>query len=197
MGATCKQFSKQHVSTQVYKKCRCMLSSGKIDLFADPGFVSSVGWSFWVVSVPVKSENCSYKTLFVRLSKLSTVIVKLLSELAASVLWAANVVTMVFATSSITSCGGNVSIGDNKVMKGLPRLCGEVVDVVSERAQFLQELDSLLGRLVPEKMAEFLRETQRKDTERMLQLQILGRETELRAREKENFIQKLKGLVPF
>ncbi|GKA93646.1 probable serine/threonine-protein kinase PBL19 [Tanacetum coccineum] len=71
----------------------------------------------------------------------------LLHDLGASALWAAMVVTMVLATSS-TSYGG---------------------------VPFLQEFDTLPGQLVPEKMVEFLRETQRKDTERMLQLQILGR----------------------
>ncbi|GJR64112.1 reverse transcriptase domain-containing protein [Tanacetum coccineum] len=125
----------------------------EIDLFADTGFVSAVGGSFWVVSVPIKIKNRSYKTLLVRLSKLSTVIVKLLSELAASVLWAANVVTMVFATSSITSCGGDGRsmilycrrsiVEDCKMARETKRLCGEVVVVVEERAQFLQELDSL------------------------------------------------------
>ncbi|GJR70069.1 retrovirus-related pol polyprotein from transposon TNT 1-94 [Tanacetum coccineum] len=88
-------------------------------------------------------------------------------------------------------------IEDSRLAKETNKLCGEMVDVVEERAQFLQELDALLGRLVPEKMVEFLRETQSKDTERMLQLQISGRESELRAREKELFIQKLKGVVSF
>ncbi|GJS04274.1 hypothetical protein Tco_0642390 [Tanacetum coccineum] len=80
---------------------------------------------------------------------------------------AAMVVTMVSATSSMMSWV--------EVPVGIER-------------RFLQELDALPGRLVPEKMAEFLRETQSKDTERMLQLQILGKETELRAREKDLFI---------
>ncbi|GKC86823.1 hypothetical protein Tco_1147472, partial [Tanacetum coccineum] len=52
-------------------------------------------------------------------------------------------------------------------------------------------------RLAHEKMAEFLREAYRKDTEWMLQLKILGRETELRACEKDLFIKKLKGVVKF
>ncbi|GJY37888.1 hypothetical protein Tco_0424252 [Tanacetum coccineum] len=73
------------------------------------------------------------------------------------------------------------------------KLCGEVATLVEERSLFLGELDSLPRRRVPDKMAEFLRETQRKDTDRMLQLKILGREIELRARKKEHFIQKLKA----
>ncbi|GKB45185.1 hypothetical protein Tco_0890127 [Tanacetum coccineum] len=88
-------------------------------------------------------------------------------------------------------------IEDCRLARETNRLCGEVVAVVEERALFLQELDTLPGRLVPEKMAEFLRETQSKDTKRMLQLQILGREAKLRTHEKELFIKKLKGVVPF
>ncbi|GJV09446.1 hypothetical protein Tco_1347102 [Tanacetum coccineum] len=51
---------------------------------------------------------------------------------------------------------------------------------------------TLWGRLVPEKTAEFLREIQRKDSQKMLWLQILGRETELRTHENEIFIENLK-----
>nr|GEU54614.1 hypothetical protein [Tanacetum cinerariifolium] len=50
-------------------------------------------------------------------------------------------------------------------------------------------------RFCGEKMVDFLSETQSKDTERMLQLQSLGREAELRAHEKELFIEKLKDVV--
>ncbi|GKD62598.1 hypothetical protein Tco_1300107 [Tanacetum coccineum] len=48
-------------------------------------------------------------------------------------------------------------------------------------------------RFVPEKMAEFMKETQGKDIPNLMKLQILGREFELRAREKDLFIEKLKG----
>ncbi|GKA92216.1 hypothetical protein Tco_0814141 [Tanacetum coccineum] len=136
-------------------------SSRKIDLFADVGF-SSVSGSFGDVSV---------------LKKKKVTVINLLPELVASFLWAAIVVTMVFATSSITPCGG---VPNREVMEGLPRcaelqrfanslrweeamilycrraivedckvaretnrLCGEVVAVVEEKAQFLQELDAL------------------------------------------------------
>ncbi|GKC03246.1 hypothetical protein Tco_0994856 [Tanacetum coccineum] len=65
------------------------------------------------------------------------------------------------------------------------------------RAYFLQELDSLPGSIVLKKTAEFLREIQKKDREKMLQLQIMMREMELRDRENELFMKKLKGVVPF
>ncbi|GJZ68544.1 hypothetical protein Tco_0631784 [Tanacetum coccineum] len=72
-------------------------------------------------------------------------------------------------------------------------LCRGDACLVEERSLFLEELDSLPRRRVPDKMAKFLRGTQRKDTDRMLQLKILGREIELRARKKEHFIQKAEG----
>nr|GEV52343.1 hypothetical protein [Tanacetum cinerariifolium] len=53
------------------------------------------------------------------------------------------------------------------------------------------------GAACAEKDFEFLKEIHGKDDQKVLQLQILGRETELRAREKELFIEKLKGNVYF
>ncbi|GJV93586.1 hypothetical protein Tco_1541399 [Tanacetum coccineum] len=82
-------------------------------------------------------------------------------------------------------------------MVGIAR-CAELRDVAnSPKAHFLEELDSLPGRLVSEKTFEFLKVIQDKDREKVLKLQILGREMELNAREKDFFIQKLKGVVPF
>ncbi|GJW51216.1 hypothetical protein Tco_0092567, partial [Tanacetum coccineum] len=49
----------------------------------------------------------------------------------------------------------------------------------------------------PRKMAEFLNEVQLKDDQRLTQLENLERETELRAFEKELFVQKLLRNVPF
>ncbi|GJS24584.1 hypothetical protein Tco_0453216 [Tanacetum coccineum] len=84
---------------------------------------------------------------------------------------------------------------DYMMAREINRVCGELNDIVMERSRFIEELDSLVGWLVPEKMAELLKEIQRKDDQRVSQLQILVRETELRAREKELFIRKLKGLI--
>ncbi|GJW36150.1 hypothetical protein Tco_0059070 [Tanacetum coccineum] len=55
--------------------------------------------------------------------------------------------------------------------------------------------DTLVGRLVLEKTKKFMMEFQSNDIEKMLQLQILGRDTELRAHEKDLFIGKLKDWV--
>ncbi|GJW90694.1 hypothetical protein Tco_0168247 [Tanacetum coccineum] len=78
-------------------------------------------------------------------------------------------------------------IEDYMLAREINRVCGEVNSAVEERSHFLQELDKLVGRHVVEKMAEFLKEIQRKDKERVLQLQILRKEKDL-------FIEKLKGV---
>ncbi|GJT37266.1 hypothetical protein Tco_0937131 [Tanacetum coccineum] len=102
--------------------------------------------------------------------------------------------------------GGNVrvmeeaieSVGeDYRLASEINRVTVEVHNVVNARAQFIEELDSLGVRLVPAKLAEFLKEIQIKDKEIMAQLQILEREMELNASKKELFIQKLEGLILF
>ncbi|GJU41483.1 hypothetical protein Tco_0256330 [Tanacetum coccineum] len=72
--------------------------------------------------------------------------------------------------------------------RAINNVSGEVADVVEERYHFLEELDSLVVWLVPAKIAEFLKENQRKVRETVAKLQILGREMELNAREKDMFI---------
>ncbi|GJW97796.1 hypothetical protein Tco_0179604 [Tanacetum coccineum] len=57
--------------------------------------------------------------------------------------------------------------------------------------------EHLLAWFVPEKISEFMKETQEKDRDRLIRLQVLGREFELRAGEKNHFIEKLKGNVDF
>ncbi|GJS89288.1 hypothetical protein Tco_0771924 [Tanacetum coccineum] len=61
------------------------------------------------------------------------------------------------------------------------------------RWSFVGELDMLAYKFVPGKMAEFMKEMHDKDIMNLMKLQILGREFELRAREKDLFIEKLKG----
>nr|GEW55542.1 hypothetical protein [Tanacetum cinerariifolium] len=58
---------------------------------------------------------------------------------------------------------------------------------------FIGELELLAYKFVPGKMAEFMKEIQDKDIPNLMKLQILGREFELRVREKDLFIEKLKG----
>nr|GEZ18782.1 hypothetical protein [Tanacetum cinerariifolium] len=63
------------------------------------------------------------------------------------------------------------------------------------RAYFVEEVASVKRVIAPVKMAEFLNGIQLKDDQRLLQN--LEREAELRAFEKELFVQKLLRNVPF
>nr|GEW55541.1 hypothetical protein [Tanacetum cinerariifolium] len=65
--------------------------------------------------------------------------------------------------------------------------------VLFSKEAFIGELELLAYKFVPGKMAEFMKEIQDKDIPNLMKLQILGREFELRVREKDLFIEKLKG----
>nr|GEW64822.1 hypothetical protein [Tanacetum cinerariifolium] len=74
----------------------------------------------------------------------------------------------------------------------------QLADLVNEefvpgKIGFIGELEMLAYKFVPGKMAEFMKEIQDKDIPNLMKLQILGREFELRVREKDLFIKKLKG----
>ncbi|GJW12003.1 hypothetical protein Tco_0164686 [Tanacetum coccineum] len=77
------------------------------------------------------------------------------------------------------------------------RLAREINAVIEEIKLFIGDLETLVHRFVPEKMCEFLRETQAKDTDKLMKLQILGREFEIRAHEKNQFIKNLKGTMDY
>nr|GEU36923.1 hypothetical protein [Tanacetum cinerariifolium] len=78
------------------------------------------------------------------------------------------------------------------------KLCEEVAAANEETDYFIQELDVFPGWVVAtQKTSEFLKETQKKDDERLRQPEPLSRETEAKAREKCIFIKKLKGIQPF
>nr|GEV39270.1 reverse transcriptase domain-containing protein [Tanacetum cinerariifolium] len=85
-------------------------------------------------------------------------------------------------------------IEDYMLAREINRVSGKVYSAFEERSHSLQELDTLAEPPVVEKMVDFLKEIQRKDKERVLQLQISRRETRLRACEKDLFIKKLKGV---
>nr|GEV78854.1 hypothetical protein [Tanacetum cinerariifolium] len=74
---------------------------------------------------------------------------------------------------------------DLRLSREINALCVRVTDIVDERERFVNELDQLGGRLVPERMVEFIKEVQGKDMSNRLKMQILSREFELRAREKD------------
>ncbi|GJS82932.1 hypothetical protein Tco_0749473 [Tanacetum coccineum] len=63
---------------------------------------------------------------------------------------------------------------DSRVAREINDLCACVTAIIEERESFVDELDVLTGRHVPEKMAEFMRETLGKDTPNLMKLQILG-----------------------
>ncbi|GJY30174.1 hypothetical protein Tco_0413669 [Tanacetum coccineum] len=65
------------------------------------------------------------------------------------------------------------------------------------RWNFVEELEMLAYKFVPEKMAEFMNKMQDKDIPNLMKLQIHGKEFELRAREKDLFIEKLKGNMDY
>ncbi|GJU87514.1 hypothetical protein Tco_1295060 [Tanacetum coccineum] len=86
---------------------------------------------------------------------------------------------------------------DLRLAREINALCAHVTAIVDERERFVDELELLSGRDVPDKMAAFMKEVQGKDIPNLLQLQIIGREFELRAKEKDIFIEKLKGNLDF
>ncbi|GJT44913.1 hypothetical protein Tco_0953628 [Tanacetum coccineum] len=76
-------------------------------------------------------------------------------------------------------------------------LCNTLTNVIDGRWNFVEELEMLAYKFVPEKMAEFMNDMQDKDIPNLMKLQILGREFEFRAREKDLFIEKLKGNMDY
>ncbi|GJS69272.1 hypothetical protein Tco_0702113 [Tanacetum coccineum] len=86
---------------------------------------------------------------------------------------------------------------DLRPTREINALCARLTDVIDERENFVNELNVLVGRFVSENMAEFMKEVQGKDIPNLMKLQILGMEFELRAREKNLFIEKLKGNIDF
>ncbi|GJV44678.1 hypothetical protein Tco_1429214 [Tanacetum coccineum] len=86
---------------------------------------------------------------------------------------------------------------DLRLAREINTLCVRLTAVVDEREAFADELDMLARKYVPGKMAEFTKQVQSKDIPNLMKLQILGREFELRAQEKELFIEKLKDNMDY
>nr|GEU82293.1 eukaryotic translation initiation factor 3 subunit B-like [Tanacetum cinerariifolium] len=74
-------------------------------------------------------------------------------------------------------------VEDSSLVREINGLCAGLTARIKEREYFIDELDTLVDRFVPEKMAVFLKKTQDKDRNKLTRLQILGREFELRLRE--------------
>ena len=85
---------------------------------------------------------------------------------------------------------------DYRIGREINRVAAELNLVVTQREDFIGELDDLGTRHVPTKMAEFMREIQAKDKETVEHLRILEREMELNAQKKLAFIEKLNGNLP-
>nr|GEV30129.1 hypothetical protein [Tanacetum cinerariifolium] len=86
---------------------------------------------------------------------------------------------------------------DVRLARDITALCMRVSAIVDERVNFVNELDMLEPKLVPGKMAEFIKEIQDKDIQNLMKLQIIRSEFELRVREKDIFIEKLKGNLDY
>ncbi|GJW95981.1 hypothetical protein Tco_0175653 [Tanacetum coccineum] len=82
---------------------------------------------------------------------------------------------------------------DSRLVREINGLCDGLTVMIEERELFIGELETLLDRFIPDIMCEFLKETQAKDTDKLMKLHILGREFEIRALEKNCFIEKLNG----
>ncbi|GJT10191.1 hypothetical protein Tco_0857233 [Tanacetum coccineum] len=84
---------------------------------------------------------------------------------------------------------------DMRLAGAVSKLCREITVVNRGKDQFVEELDTLVGWFMSEKTSQFVKETQTKDMEKMIELHVVAREFQLRAREKKVFIEKLKGKV--
>ncbi|GKB27266.1 hypothetical protein Tco_0866667, partial [Tanacetum coccineum] len=77
---------------------------------------------------------------------------------------------------------------DHEFARRINTLRGELTVACQERVYFVQELETVKRIIAPVKMVELLNEIQLKDDQRLMQLQNLERETELRTFEKELFV---------
>ncbi|GJY71241.1 hypothetical protein Tco_0474944 [Tanacetum coccineum] len=75
-------------------------------------------------------------------------------------------------------------VADLRLAREINALCTRVIAIVDERERFVDELDLLMGRYVPDKMADFMKEVQGKDTPNLLQLRLTAMKLEA-----ENLLQ--------
>ena len=88
------------------------------------------------------------------------------------------------------------SIEDIQMARQMGDLCGRLLNVTRERLSFIQELETV-GNIYAQKTAEYLREVQAKDDQKLMQMRVMASELELNARNNDVFIMKLKGLMDF
>lgn len=76
---------------------------------------------------------------------------------------------------------------DLQMAQQMNGLCGRLFGVIRERAEFIDELETI-GNIYAQKLAEYLREVQGKDDQNLLQMRIMAAELELNARNHDLFI---------
>ncbi|GKC22042.1 hypothetical protein Tco_1024192 [Tanacetum coccineum] len=76
-------------------------------------------------------------------------------------------------------------------------LCEEILIVCKKRRSLADELRSIRGIVVVGKAAEFVIDTLRKDNAQVARLREVESQMEFRALEKELFVQKLAGNIPY
>nr|GEY63662.1 hypothetical protein [Tanacetum cinerariifolium] len=74
---------------------------------------------------------------------------------------------------------------DLRLAREINALCALVTAIFDKREMFVNELDMLARKHVPDKMAEFMKQVQGKDIPNLMKLQILERKFELKAQKKE------------
>lgn len=79
----------------------------------------------------------------------------------------------------------------------ITKVCTRVDLMNRERGYFVDELQTAAAQFLPKKMAEFSNEMLTKDDIKLQEMRILARELELRGREIDLFIQKIKGVLPW
>ena len=85
---------------------------------------------------------------------------------------------------------------DIEMARQLNALYERLLNVTQERASFILELESV-GNNYAQRTAQYLREVQGRDDQKVMQMRILAAELELNARNNDIFIERLKGLLDF
>ena len=85
---------------------------------------------------------------------------------------------------------------DIQMAQEMSALAGRLLGISRERGSFILELQTVENTYA-QKTAEYLRQVQAKDDQKIMQMRIMAAELELDARNNDIFIQKLKGLMDF
>nr|GEX56396.1 hypothetical protein [Tanacetum cinerariifolium] len=88
-------------------------------------------------------------------------------------------------------------LDDIRLARQINALCDTLTTVIGGRWPFITGLEVLSYKFVSGKMVEFMKDIQDNDVSNLMKLQILGRNFQLRAREKDLFIHKLKGNMDY